>query len=256
MGVRRGWVCVVPTPTDRDRVRRNDADARCLGFPSPPSVPGEARRDLEITSDQALQRKHRSEALLRREAVPINQSLPVIETESEAHLRSKQEVAYRALALLVVAVKGEGLEQPIVEKLVEQYGLTPYFTPKEAAFINNPTPSKVDRTQFSWRYESAWVMLWALGYVEDLGKPSSICDVSKAVTIMKERTSAQFLADAKPRSFSQVLDEADLIYRYDWAVVDARVNGKSAPAGLDPGCRTKAASCAQLAHRLHGSAVG
>jgi len=78
-------------------------------------------------------------------------------------------------------------------------------------------------------------MLWALGYVEDLGKPSSICDVSKAVTIMKERTSAQFLADAKLRSFSQVLDEADLIYRYDWAVVDARVNGKSAPAGLDPG---------------------
>ena len=190
---------------------------------------------MEITSGQALQRKHRSEALLRREAVPINQSLPVIETESEAYLRSKQEVAYRALALLVVAIKAEGLEQPIVEKLIEQYGLTPYFTPKETAFIRDPTPSKVDRTQFTWRYESAWVMLWALGYVEDLGKPSSICDVSKAVTIMKERTSAQFLADAKLRSFSQVLDEADLIYRYDWAVVDARVNGKSAPSGLDPG---------------------
>jgi hypothetical protein len=191
--------------------------------------------NLEITSGQALQRKHRSEALLRREAVPINPSLPVIETESEAQLRSKQEVAYRALALLVVAIKGEGLEQPIVEKLVAQYGLTLYLTPKETVFINNPTPSKVDRTQFSWRYESAWVMLWALGYVEDLGKPASICDVSKAVTLMKERTGAQFLADAKPRSFSQVLDEADLIYRYDWAVVDARVNGKSAPAGLDPG---------------------
>jgi hypothetical protein len=33
----------------------------------------------------------------------------------------------------------------------------------------------------------------------------------------------------------QILDQADLIYRYHWAVVDARVKGKQPPAGLDPG---------------------
>jgi len=79
-----------------------------------------------------------------------------------------------------------------------QYGLTPYFTPKEAAFIGNTTPSKSERTQFVWRYESAWVLLWALGYIDDLGKPSTICDVSKAVTIMKERTAAKFLPMQNP----------------------------------------------------------
>ncbi len=135
----------------------------------------------------------------------------------------------------MVAVKGEGLEQPIVEKLARQYDLAPYFTPKEAAFIKNPASSEKDRTQFSLRYESAWVLLWALGYVEDLRQPSTICDVAKAVTLMKERTTAQFLADSKLRPLSQLLDEADLIYRYDWAVVDARIKGKPAPSGLDPG---------------------
>ena len=190
---------------------------------------------LHITSGEALERKYRSELVLRRDGVPVNQSLPVIETKTEAHLRSQQAVAYRTLALLAVAVKGEGLEQPIVEKLVGQYDLAPYFTPKEAAFIKNPTPSKNDRTQFTWRYESAWVLLWALGYVKDLGQPSTICDVAKAVTFMKERTTAQFLADSKLRPLSQLLDEADLIYRYDWAVVDARIRGKPAPSGLDPG---------------------
>jgi Domain of unknown function (DUF4272) len=52
---------------------------------------------------------------------------------------------------------------------------------------------------------------------------------------MHERPTAQFVADAKLRSLEQVLDEADLIYRYDWAVVDARVNHKPSPADLSRG---------------------
>ena len=32
-----------------------------------------------------------------------------------------------------------------------------------------------------------------------------------------------------------ILDEADRIYRYDWACADARIKGRDAPAGLDPG---------------------
>src|SRR5262252_3094401 len=177
----------------------------------------------------------RSEGILQRDRVPINRHLPVIETREEARLRSTQEVAYRTLALLAVALKGEGLEQQSVEKLVQRHALTPHFTPNEAAFIRTALPTQRDRTQFSWRYEAAWVLLWALGYLEELGKPSTICDVPKAVTIMHERTTAQFLAGAKLRSLEEVLDEADLVYRYDWAVVDARVNDKPSPAGLDPG---------------------
>jgi len=176
----------------------------------------------------------RSEGILHRDGVRINQHLPVIETR-EARLRSTQEVAYRTLALLAVALKGEGLEQQLVETLVGRYDLAPYFTPKESVFIRSAAPSQIDRTQFSWRYEAAWVLLWALGYLEELGKPSTICDVPKAGTIMHERTTAQFVSDAKLRSLEQVLDEADLIYRYDWAVVDARVNDTPSPAGLEPG---------------------
>jgi hypothetical protein len=55
-------------------------------------------------SPEAASRKERSEILLRAEGVPINKTLPVIETEREAKRRTKDEIAYRALALLVVAV--------------------------------------------------------------------------------------------------------------------------------------------------------
>lgn len=186
-------------------------------------------------SVEATKRKERTESLLKSEGVPINKFLPVIETEGEAKRRAKEEVAYRALALLVVAVKGEGLEQPIVEKIVKDYGLDSHFTPKERAFIKNVSPTQHDRVQFAWRYEAAWTLLWALGYVEKLEKPTGICDVPRSVKFMRERSAKQFVADAKLRAMPEILDQADRIYRYHWAVVDARVNGKKSPAGLEPG---------------------
>jgi hypothetical protein len=45
----------------------------------------------------------------------------------------------------------------------------------------------------------------------------------------------QFVADAKLRPLAQLLDEVDRIFRYHWAVVEARVNGRLAPADLGPG---------------------
>ncbi len=185
-------------------------------------------------SPEALRRKEQSETILRAEGVPINKFLPVIETESEAKFRSQEQVAYRALALLIVAVKGEGLEQPVVEGVIKDYNIEKYFTPNEAAFIHNPSPSEHDKLQFVWRYEAAWVLLWALGYVDKLEKPTAICDAAQAVRFMQERSTKQFLSDAKLRPMHEILDQADRIYRYHWAVVDARINGKSAPATLNP----------------------
>lgn len=190
---------------------------------------------MNAPAREALERKTRSENVLRRERVHINNSLPVIETASEVRLRSQTEIGYRTLALLAAALRAEGLEDPIFEKIVSGYGLARHFTPNESAFLRITTPSEAERAQFTWRYEAAWVLLWALGYVGELGKPSTLCDVPRAVSIMKERTAEQLIGDAQLRSVAQILDEADLIYRYHWAVVDARINGQAPPPEVDPG---------------------
>ena len=185
---------------------------------------------VSIASDE---RKTRSESILGQHNVPVNKNLPRIEDEEEVLVRSREEVAKRAMALLVVAVKAEGLEQEIVERLLDVYGLRNALSPNESEFIKQDSPSEYEKTQLIWRYESAWVLLWALGYVEELSYPSSICDVPAAVSFLQTRTEQQFLNDSQLRPISEILDEADLIYRYHWAVVDARINGKQSPSNLD-----------------------
>jgi uncharacterized protein DUF4272 len=79
-----------------------------------------AKRKMEIEkrtlapSAEALDRKTRSVARLKAEDVPTIDWLPVIETVAEARLRSSDEIARRALALVVVASKAEGADQALV----------------------------------------------------------------------------------------------------------------------------------------------
>ena len=92
----------------------------------------------ESASAEAVDRKFRSETILRTEGVPILAALPVIETTAEALKRSKEEIALRALCLLLVAARGEGLEDEIVERVLKSYELRPHLTPK-----NSPSCSTI-----------------------------------------------------------------------------------------------------------------
>jgi hypothetical protein len=188
-----------------------------------------------LAMPDAMERKERSYIRLKSEGVSVNDRLPAIEGEAEVRRRGVEEIAWRAMALLTVALKGEGLEPPVIEEIVGTYRLAGHFSPAEVSFIEYADPSWQDRIQFTWRYEAAWVMLWALGYVEALGVPTAVCDPADAVIVMRDRNPEQFIADSKLRPLPEILDEADLIYRYHWAVVDARLNDRSPPADLEPG---------------------
>src|SRR5580698_3757776 len=112
-------------------------------------------------SAEATHRKLRSESILRAEGVPVLAVLPAIETADEALKRSKEEVALRTLCVVLVAAKGLGLEEEIVERILKSYELRLHLTPKELAFVVDNSPSQHDRILFSWRHEAAWTLHWA-----------------------------------------------------------------------------------------------
>lgn len=185
--------------------------------------------------NEAQARKDRSLTILKTENVPFIEHLPLIETEPESTRRTTDEVAIRAMALCIVAAKGEGLEQEVVNHLVEDFQLANAFTPKEKTFIADPNPDQFTKTQFVWRYEDYWVLLWALGFVDKLERPGQICDVKSAVSFLRDNGREGFLKKAELRPQGEILDAADLIYRYHWAIVDARINKREAPEKLDGG---------------------
>ncbi len=180
-------------------------------------------------------RKARSVARLKAEKVPLIDHLPVIETVAESTRRTKDEVVRRAIALVIVAVKGETGDSALAYNLVRQFNALGFFTPQEQAFIDNHAPDEQQRTNFAWRYECVNVMLWALQIHSEIKRPEEICDVSALAATLRELGADGLFAKGSLRPQPDLLDAADLIYRYHWAVVNARLKGEPAPAGLDSG---------------------
>jgi len=77
------------------------------------------------------------------------------------------------------------------------------------------------------------VLYWALGHVDQpLGPPRDTCDVDRMTGAVINDPD---LEKGPTRSANDVLNEADLIYRYHWAVRQAGIDGKPPPADLHPG---------------------
>jgi hypothetical protein len=182
---------------------------------------------------EARKRKKRSEHILASEGVSINTALPPIQASSDGRPRSTEEVAMRALCILMTAMKAEGMEQPMVLRVIRRYALAAQFTPVEKEFIRNATPTEDEMAAVSSKYEAAWALLWALGYIDALTIPNQTCDIARAVACMRDRNNTQsFINDATLRPLSQLLDQADLMFRYHWSVTDAEQNQRDIPAGL------------------------
>ncbi len=193
----------------------------------------------------ALRRRNENLAAICARHIHVTEWLPLIESEEEASFRTAEEIAGRAAALLIVALYSEyllseeadvGKAREFIEPVKRCYGAEQYFSPAEQAYLDNDDSTEQDRIQFVWQYEPLFVMLWALGYEEELFFPDHICDVPGITQVMRERDSMEaLLKGAKLRSGKELLDAADMIFRLDWACVDTRIHGLPAPAGMDSG---------------------
>jgi hypothetical protein len=106
------------------------------------------------------------------------------------------------------------------------------FTPAEAKFIADPKPSEADMVAFSWRNEAACVLFWAVGKIDKLDRPELECDMAQVRAIL-DQDRKTYLAGARLRPVAEILDHADRVFRYRWALVDQGVGGATVPAWLN-----------------------
>jgi hypothetical protein len=107
------------------------------------------------------------------------------------------------------------------------------LTLKERNILNQEV-SQQDVVNMIWKYEAYWVLLWALGIVKELNYPNEIADCDFAVQVVSAcRSFDEFMQQVELRNLDEILDQADLTYRYDWACVDARLKQQDAPENLN-----------------------
>jgi len=186
------------------------------------------------TKDQ-LDRRTKSEEYCKSKNVPVykNPNSLFVDPEDQVTLRTQDEVVDRALALCYIGLKSEGLEQMHLDKMVKDFNIMSKLSLNEKEYATAKQPSEQQKIDANWRYESLHVLLWALGYIDTLNYPDKMCDVANDVKIIYDLKEQKFRQNAKLRTKKEILDQADLILRLDWACVSARVKNEPAPSRLD-----------------------
>lgn len=181
-----------------------------------------------------LERAERSRALLRRRRMPLYLGPLFVDDDQEAILRAPAEVARRALVLWAVAQRGEGMPQERALALLDRMGMRDAVSPKEKEFLDDPNPAAEVAGRFVWRLEALWVLLWALGHLDDLGWPEGFCDVSRLVNVLRPREGdPTFVSKARLRPVGEILDAQDLTMRMHWAIRDSWLKKQPLPADLN-----------------------
>jgi Domain of unknown function (DUF4272) len=190
--------------------------------------------NIAASKDQVT-RRAKSEAYCKQKNIPIysNPNSLFVDPEALVNIRSKNEVVDRALALCYIGLKSEGLEQKYLDRFAKDHNIMAKLTSNEKEYATAKMPTEQQTTDANWRYESLHVMLWALGYKESLIYPDQMCNVADDVKIIHELGEVKFRENAKLRSKTEILDQADLILRLNWACVNARVSNEPAPADLN-----------------------
>ncbi len=187
----------------------------------------------ENYTEEQIKRKEKSDAFLESMEIKVNKNLPCVPSSENLELRNQKEVIDRAYALLIIAVKGEGIEQEHLRKTIEAKNIDS-FSPKETYIYQAESLTDQERAYATWRYESLYTILWALGIFDELKYPNEICDVQGIVGKIFTPTRAEFESSVKLRSKSEILDELDKTYRMNWACVDARIKGEEASGNINP----------------------
>ncbi|NQU22306.1 MAG: DUF4272 domain-containing protein [Candidatus Nealsonbacteria bacterium] len=179
----------------------------------------------EHANERQAQRAARSFEKLKKRNVPVFPGPLFVDDDEEVEMQSPQDVARRTLVLWAVALRAEGIPQDEALALIEQLDLWGSVSPEEKRFLQDDAPDPEESQQLVWRLESIWVLLWALGYIEELSWPSDMCDVPALVEVLNPHESnSEFVTGATLRSTAEILDAQDLIMRIQWAIRDAYLN--------------------------------
>ena len=195
----------------------------------------------EAPASKSSERAARSREMIASHGISLDCSHAVAIDEEHVFPRSIKETVERISALTATAIVANaymtaGSASPaarsaaVVNRYETLYGVKHSFTPKESAYLREPTAGK--HTSNALRAEAAYALLWALGYM-DLSWPDTSADLTKLGDLLKNNDFNSLCANAKPRDKEALLDMYDLTTRLHALCVRAGLR-ELKETGLDP----------------------
>lgn len=183
------------------------------------------------------ERAERSRTLLEEREVPMwgdATKCLYVGDDDEVRVRDAADVAKRTLVLWAVELRAEGVDQDECHEIISKMDLWHAVSPEEKAFLQDPNPDPDLCQSLVWRLEAMWVLMWALGHLDDLPWPTGMCDVPKLVKALNPHESDPlFIKNAKLLPTATLLDAQDLTMKIHWAIRDAYIKGLCIPEDLD-----------------------
>lgn len=182
---------------------------------------------------EASLRKQRSVNVLMARGIPVLDSLPEIETAAEVTIRSGPEIVRRAMCLFAVSNAAIKNDLSLGQAYVRKHNLSAALSPDETDFLSGQSVSEADAIIFGWRVEAAIPLMWAFGVYPELWFPDDEVNVLDVFDYWLGFNHPD-ISRIGHRDPSEILDQADLIYRLHWAVRQARLDQTDPAAGLHP----------------------
>jgi hypothetical protein len=168
-----------------------------------------------------LDRKLNSEKFLMSLGISFADDLPPIESEETITLRSAEEIAERVLVLtyLNCVANDPSLQQQVMMFLIHEE-LWDKATETEKALFHKTQLSDDERTNILWRTESIWMLLWIIQKVDEINLPANEVDLYEIFPLLPGffESTDDFKTRATLRAVSEILDQADLMFRLNWAL--------------------------------------
>lgn len=192
-------------------------------------------------------RKEKSEKILAKHKVMLNPNLPRIENEDEANIKPVEAALKRALTAFItvqIAIdicndNGAAESVEFFTPIMERFGIMDELTDDEKPYFDLENCGNISQDaayQLQWRLEMCVPVFWALGLWKKMDYPSEMTDTVPLIHLIGGCGSfEEVMSYVKMRSVSEILDLADLLFRMDWACVEARIkNDPSISGDLNP----------------------
>lgn len=179
---------------------------------------------------ETQQARDRSLAITAKAGISIPAHLPLLDP---IRLQGRDAVIDRALCLNVILCMAHGFNRSRGRDWLSREGLLGKLSEKERAFLET---GKGDTYRLKAEVEALWALVWSLHIADELDFWADCADdlVHRMPNLHVGQSSEAFRKAAKLRSPDEILQALDLAYCLHWAVRQAHLERKAAPAGLDP----------------------